>query len=59
MTAGPQGASGREAVIVIKIVLPVIAGGVAAALTMWGLVQMQTQAPETNPASEQILTYGD
>ena len=45
--------------IFVKLLLPVIAGGAAGAITMVGVVSTQTAAPETNPANEQILTYGD
>ncbi|WP_345524141.1 hypothetical protein [Nocardioides conyzicola] len=45
--------------VFVKLLLPVLAGGAAGAITMVGVVQTQTAAPETNPANQQILTYGD
>ena len=36
-----------------------VAGGVVGSLGMVGLVWSQTQAPETNPASQPALVYGD
>ena len=43
----------------VKLLAPVLAGGVVGAVTMYGVVQNQTAAPDTNPAKQQILTYGD
>ncbi len=43
----------------VKLLAPVLAGGLAGAVTMYGVVSSQTSAPDTNPANQQILTYGD
>lgn len=43
----------------VKVVLPAITGALLAAIVMLGLVWSQTQAPEGNPASRPVLTYGD
>ncbi len=45
--------------VLLKILLPMIAGALAGSAAMVGLVYSQTQEPDSNPASEQILTYGD
>lgn len=50
---------GQAVLLFVKLLLPVIAGGAAGAITMVGVVSTQTAAPETNPANQQILTYGD
>jgi hypothetical protein len=46
-------------VLLLKIVLPVVAGTLAASVAVVGLVWSQTKAPDVNPAGEQVLTYGD
>ena len=45
--------------MLIKVVLPVVTGGLLASLTMFGLVYSQTQAPDKNPADGAVLTYGN
>ena len=47
--------------IFVKLLAPVLIGGTMAGATMFTLVQTQTRtpAPEDNPASQQIITYGD
>lgn len=50
---------GPAVLIFLKLLAPVIAGGAAGAITMVGVVSTQTAAPESNPANQQILTYGD
>ena len=45
--------------LVTKILVSAVAGAFAASATMFGLVYSQTAAPDKNPASEPILTYGD
>jgi hypothetical protein len=45
--------------VLIKVILPVVTGGLLASLTMFGLVYSQTQAPDKNPADGPVLTYGD
>lgn len=44
---------------VAKLFIPVLTGVLSGALVMFGIVWSQTKAPETNPASTPILTYGD
>lgn len=41
-----------------SVMLPFIIGALIAALALFGLVYSQTQGPETNPASQEILVYG-
>jgi hypothetical protein len=41
------------------VLLPVIIGALLAAFGLFALVYSQTQAPETNPASQEILVYGE
>jgi hypothetical protein len=43
----------------VKLLAPVIAGGAAAGAVTFGVVQTQTSAPEQNPASTEIISYGD
>lgn len=43
----------------LKLLAPVVAGGVVAGAMTFGLVYSQTQAPDTNPASRDLLVYGD
>ncbi|PKH41367.1 hypothetical protein SAMN05192575_11413 [Nocardioides alpinus] len=38
---------------------PALVGALLAALGLFGLVYSQTQTPDKNPASQQILVYGD
>ncbi len=45
--------------ILTSVVLPVVVGGLIGAGAIGGLVFSQTQGPEQNPASKQILVYGD
>jgi hypothetical protein len=45
--------------LLLKFMLPVIAGGLSASVAMYGLVWSQTKAPDTNPASQPIMVYGD
>ncbi|RYB91924.1 hypothetical protein EUA93_17525 [Nocardioides oleivorans] len=45
--------------IVTSILLPTAVGAIVAGGALGGLVFSQTQAPETNPASQEILVYGD
>ena len=42
-----------------KMLAPLIAGAALGTVTMLGLVYSQTQAPSSNPADQQVLTYGD
>lgn len=45
--------------LLLKMLLPAVVGGLAASVTMFGLVYTQTQEPDTNPASQPVLVYGD
>jgi hypothetical protein len=45
--------------LILKLLIPALAGGLAAGVTMFGIVYSQTQAPESNPAQQEILVYGD
>jgi len=45
--------------LIIKLVAPVITGAVVGSVAMFGLVYSQTAAPDVNPASKPIITYGD
>jgi hypothetical protein len=45
--------------LLIKFLVPVVAGGLSASVAMYGLVYSQTKAPDTNPASQPIVVYGD
>lgn len=45
--------------VVLKFLVAPLVGVLLGLLAMFGLVYSQTQAPETNPASQPILTYGD
>lgn len=44
--------------VLTGIVLPAVIGAVLAASLLGGLVYSQTQGPDKNPASQQILVYG-
>lgn len=43
---------------IVMVLLPAVVGGVLGSFVMFGLVWSQTQAPESNPASQPVLTYG-
>ena len=45
--------------ILTGIVLPAAVGALLAGGVLGGLGYSQTQAPETNPASQEVLVYGD
>lgn len=45
--------------VFVKLLAPVIAGGVVAGGLTFGVVQTQTSAPSDNPASSDIISYGD
>lgn len=45
--------------ILLKVVISAVAGGFAASATMFGLVYSQTSAPDQNPASQPVISYGD
>lgn len=45
--------------ILTGVVLPAAVGGVLAASALGGLVFSQTQGPAQNPASKEILVYGN
>lgn len=50
---------GSIASLVTSIVIPTAVGAVLAGSVLGGLVYSQTQGPDTNPASKEILVYGD
>lgn len=56
---GSKQGEGGAVPLLLKFLVPAIAGGLTASVTMYGLVYSQTQAPDTNPASQPILVYGD
>ena len=45
--------------ILTGIVVPTAVGALLAGSVLGGLVYSQTQSPDKNPASQQILVYGD
>lgn len=45
--------------MVLRLLVPVITGVVVAALGTFGLITSQTAAPAKNPASQQVIVYGD
>lgn len=45
--------------MLLKLAIPLIAGGITATASMVGLVYSQTAAPDKNPASSEVLVYGD
>ncbi len=45
--------------MVSRIIAPFVAGVLLAGVSLFQLVSAQTAAPATNPASSQVLTYGD
>lgn len=47
--------------IFVKLLAPVIVGGVAAGAVTFTAVQLQTAAPDAdkNPARTEIISYGD
>lgn len=45
--------------IFVKLLAPVFIGGATAAAVTFGAVQVQTSPPDSNPASTEIITYGD
>lgn len=45
--------------VLTAVVLPVVVGGILGGSALGGLVYTQTQGPDTNPASKEILVYGD
>ena len=45
--------------LLIKLAVPTVAGAVFGSAAMLGLVYSQTAAPDVNPASKDIITYGD
>lgn len=45
--------------IVVKILLPVAAGALVALGVAIGLVSSQSGTPDQNPASSEVINYGD
>lgn len=59
-STGGAGPSGMTFLGVFTMVaLPVVVGALIASGAMFALVYSQTQGPESNPASQEILVYGD
>ena len=56
---GNSAGSGSAGGILTGIVLPAAVGALLAGGVLGGLVYSQTQGPETNPASQDILVYGE
>lgn len=56
---GSSGAGGSSGNVLTGVVLPAGVGALLAALLLFGLIYSQTQSPDKNPASQQILVYGD
>ncbi|CAM3493316.1 hypothetical protein [Nocardioides zeicaulis] len=53
------GTSGSAVGSWLTLFLPILIGCILAAIGLFGLVYSQTTAPDKNPASQQILVYGD
>ncbi|UFN44856.1 hypothetical protein [Nocardioides okcheonensis] len=53
------GTSGSALGGFIAMFLPILIGCILAAIGLFSLVYSQTTAPDKNPASQQILVYGD
>lgn len=49
----------RKDTMISNVVAPAIAGIVLATVALFGLVSAQTAAPSQNPASQEIIVYGD
>jgi hypothetical protein len=45
--------------LLLKLLLPAVAGALSATVAVVGLVYTQSQAPAQNPASQPVLVYGD
>lgn len=45
--------------MIANVVAPAIAGIVLGTVGLFGLVSSQTAAPAQNPASQEIIVYGD
>jgi hypothetical protein len=45
--------------MLMKVIGPIVAGALLAGVALFGLVSSQTAPPAANPASEEIITYGD
>lgn len=45
--------------VIVKVLLPVAAGALVALGVAVGLVSSQSGAPDQNPASSEIINYGD
>ncbi|HEU5242474.1 MAG TPA: DUF2613 family protein [Ornithinibacter sp.] len=45
--------------MISNVVAPAVAGVVLATVALFGLVSSQTAAPSENPASQEIIVYGD
>lgn len=56
---GKNEGEGGTVPLLLKLLLPAVAGALSAAVAVVGLVYTQSQAPDTNPASQPVLVYGD
>ncbi len=58
-TSTTGGAGATFLGVVTATALPAFIGALVGAFAMFTLVYSQTQGPETNPASQEILVYGN
>jgi hypothetical protein len=45
--------------MISNVVAPAVTGIILALVSLFGLVSSQTAAPDKNPASSEIIVYGD
>lgn len=45
--------------MVSNIIVPAVVGVILATASLFGLISSQTAAQSTNPANQEIITYGD
>ena len=45
--------------MVSNVIVPAVVGVILATASLFGLISSQTAAPATNPANQEIITYGD
>ena len=59
-TGNTAGAGGGTFIgVFMSTALPALIGALLAAGVLFALVYSQTQGPDSNPASKEILVYGD